>query len=434
LPPLRHERLSNGLELTLLRRGGVPLVTVELVIPRGRDQDGSRSGAALVCSELMRERMARSVGSLGDAPELEVELDRTRFSYTVAASELASTLGRLGTIGAARTVSPAEFARVRQRLVDDAVFREERDTARTVRAYLYFRLFQLPAGQHPYAATEATTADLGALKPEDCARHFGQAFTPVGAVLSAVGDFEPEDVVAQATARFARWQGVAHGRSPSTPPLPPIRLEVALLDRPGAKESVMALGTLGPERSAPEMPALSVALELLRTRAVDASLRAHLGGPSLVALVTTAPLDATPREVKSLLETLEALKRRGPGEEETRTAVRALADGFWVRAETNQALAHLLAMTTLSGLEDDTWDRDRSALHDVEPRDVKRAAMLHLAENRMLLVVSGVAARLARPLSHFGPVDVIRPKTSLVERSLARDPTVPLEVPAPSEL
>ena len=267
------------------------------------------------------------------------------------------------------------------------------------------------------------------LTPRDCARHLGRAFAPDRAVLVAVGEFEPREVVRLGTAALGPWRGSTPGRTTSPTPLPPARLEVALLDRPRAEDSVIAVGTLGPDRAQPDTPPLRVALELMRAHPVNVTLRNHLAGPSLIMLDTNASLDATPQTVKTLLDALEDLRTRERSEGETQAAIRALADGFWVRAETNQAQAGLLGSVGASGLEDDTWDRERSSLLDVLGRQVKEAAVRHLAENRLLLVVSGDSARLAEPLSHFGPVSVMDPSAGfVVRRSLARDPTTPLEL------
>ena len=86
LPPLRRERLNNGLAITMLNRGGVPLVALELALSVGRAGDGARPGTAVVCSELWRERLGRESQDL--LPELSVELDQTRYSYLVASNEL----------------------------------------------------------------------------------------------------------------------------------------------------------------------------------------------------------------------------------------------------------------------------------------------------------------------------------------------------------
>jgi predicted Zn-dependent peptidase len=410
----------------MLYRGGVPSVALELVLPVGRAGDGAKPGAAVVCSELWRERLARE--SL--VPELSVELDQTRYSYVVASSELAEAMRAFGQLATKTPGSPAAFERVRQQWVEKTQALAARDGAWAARAYLYARLFRLPVGRHPYAAMEASAAELRALTPQDCARHFSHALAPDGALLVAVGEFEPREVLRLGTAALGRWRGPTHRRTTSPTPLPPARLEVALLERPHAQDSVIAIGTLGPDPAAYDTPRLRVALELMRTRSVNASFYPHLAGPSLIALATSASLDATPLAVKSLLDALKDLRARERSDEEIQAAIRALAGGFWVRAETNQALARLLTSTGAGGLEDDTWDRERSSLRDVLGRQVKEAVGRHLAENRLLLVVSGDSARLAEPLSHFGPVSVMDPSAGfVVRRSLARDPTAPLELP-----
>ena len=143
LPPLLHERLENGLEITMLRRGGVPLVALELVLPVGRADDGAKPGTALVCSELLRGHMRTLV------PGLEVELDQTRYSYSIASSELAEAMRVLGELAATPPVSRPEFERVRRRWVEKTRALGERDGAWAARAYLYARLYRLPVRLPP---------------------------------------------------------------------------------------------------------------------------------------------------------------------------------------------------------------------------------------------------------------------------------------------
>jgi predicted Zn-dependent peptidase len=424
LPPPLHERLENGLEITMLRRGGVPLVALELVFPVGRADDGAKPGTALVCSELLRERTRTPV------PELEVGLDQTRYSYSIASGEVADAMRALGELQAMPPASRPEFERVRQRWVQKTQALAERDGAWAARAYLYARLFRLPVGRHPYAAMEASVAELRTLTPADCTRHFSRALAPEGAVLVAVGDLEPSEVVRLAQVRLGHWRGSKLSRPTSPTPLPPARLEVALLDRPGRTDSVIVVGTLGPGRAAPDTPALRVALELMRGRTVTTTIDPQLDGPTLITLGAHASIEATALEVKALLDALGDLRTRERSDEETQAAVRALADGFWVRAETNRALARLFGSLGAARLDDETLDRERSSLRDVVARQVQEAAIRHLADSRLVVVVSGDAARLAAPLSRFGPVSVVDPSAGfVVRRSLAGDPTTPLELP-----
>jgi zinc protease len=222
-------RLDNGLRVVLSRDASAPVVAVNLWYNVGsRNERPGRTGFAHLFEHMMFQGSANVpemahfalIEQAGGSLNGSTWLDRTNYFETLPAHYLELGLwlesDRLGWLLPAMTQEKLDNQR-------DVVKNERRwrvdnqpygDWDERLQALLY-------PSSHPYHhSVIGSMADLDAASLEDVEQFFRTYYAPNNAVLSLVGDFEPE----RARALIERYFGeIPHG-----PPVPPIPGESAL--------------------------------------------------------------------------------------------------------------------------------------------------------------------------------------------------------------
>jgi predicted Zn-dependent peptidase len=229
--PVVERYLDNGLRVVVNTDHAVPAVAVTVMYGVGSRHDPvGRTGFAHLFEHLMFQGSA-NVGPGEHASIVEgvggfyngtTSFDVTTYYQTVpdGALDLALWLeaDRMGGLLAALTQENLDNQR-------DVVKNERRQNYDNVPyGTAYERLFRLaiPAG-HPYHHLPiGRMADLDAATRDDCARFFTEHYLPNNAVLSIVGDVEP-DVAFSSAERYlgAIPSGPPPPRPPDTVPPPP---------------------------------------------------------------------------------------------------------------------------------------------------------------------------------------------------------------------
>src|SRR5262249_3954111 len=102
---------------------------------------------------------------------------------------------------------------------------------------------------HPYGhGSLGTTRSLETLTLDQVRRFHADTCGPAGATLIVAGDVSVEAVISMAAARFGDWR--PRQAVPAHPGLPAAAApRVLLVDRPGAPQSELRIGHLGPLRT-----------------------------------------------------------------------------------------------------------------------------------------------------------------------------------------
>jgi hypothetical protein len=97
--------------------------------------------------------------------------------------------------------------------------------------------------------------------------------------------------------------------------------------------------------------------------------------------------------------------------------------------DTVSTIATMSADLAIYGLPNEYYDTYRAAVRDVKKPAVLRLSERYVKPQKALIVVSGDAARLGKPLSHFGAVRVIDAEHGFVTKT-----TIPQDATSPVEL
>ncbi len=266
VPAVKRARLDNGVGLLVVEQRELPLVHVTLQLAGGgrldRDQPGLASFVATMIREGAGARDANALQSelayLGATLSAGADWDNTSITLRVARRNLEPALDLLADV-----VLRPRFAETdvrRQRDLRLAGLLQQKDQPRAL-ASLAFSSLLFPAG-HPYnkslGGDSASTASLDSATIR--AFHAG-AYRPGRATFTVVGDIADAEARALLEQRFGAWRASGAERTPAPVLVNAVRAgtrRVFLVDKPGAAQSVIMIGTPGLERTTPDFAAIQV--------------------------------------------------------------------------------------------------------------------------------------------------------------------------------
>jgi predicted Zn-dependent peptidase len=454
-PKIHHSTLGNGLALRVVERHRLPLVDLRLVVLSGQATDGAKSGVAMLAGEMLKvggtgqqtsRQLLDRVESLGSSLQVLTGRDATILSLAVTKQHLQTAIGILSDLVQKPRFLPDEYRKLKRREMDRTETAAHSDPGWAASMVLYRELFELPSSVHPYAAYDATSKEIEQVMLPDCKAWYAQHVTPQNSFLVVAGDVTPSEVGPLAAEAFGKWRG----NKPAAPtffrPLPPEKLKLFLVDRPGSTQAEIFVGTLGPERLSSEWAPINVANQVLGGGVagrlfLDVREQRSLAyrsfsfvdqvahGPSPVVLRAGTQTAKAGLALQALLEHVKKMGSETPTADEQRIATRFLSDVFLLKLETVGQLAQMTADLGVLGLSDDYYDAYRKEVAAMTAQRVQQSSTKVFDAQRVVIVVSGDAQILSKPLSHFAVVNVIDPKKDFaISRSVAQDAAAPIEL------
>jgi zinc protease len=412
--------LDSGAKVLLQPDGRLPLVALSAYLPSGSGQErpeeagltrlthtcmlkgaGGRSAAAI----------AESLERMGARLHPTVSRDVCGFTLGVMKDDFDSALELFGDV-LVRPEFPAEAVEgERQRtLAELAALRD--DTVQFTVAEFYSLLFPNHAYGRPVLGTEDALAgvEAGAL----AALH-RRIYAPDRMVLSVVGDFERDQVLARLESLGNSLPG--SGESARTvaevTPLPEaVRREL----HKDVNQAVVVLGYPGPDVLTPERYAIDVWNGVMSgmgnrlfTRLRDQQHLCYFTGAfvspfekggTVGAYVGTGP-GQVEEATRALLEELELSTREVPTEEEILRAQNDLAGSYLVGMQTRMSWASTYAHDEVLGLGWEEALRYVDEVRRVTPEAARAAAARYVQPSRLAVAVlkpSGESAAVGEPV------------------------------------
>jgi predicted Zn-dependent peptidase len=255
---------------------------------------------------------------------------------------------------------------------------------------------------HPLNGTDAATAALVRSRIVDFYRTY---YRPDGTRVLIVGDVNLAEARRLVAARFGAWERATVPPFPTAGAPAPAARAVYLIDKPGAAQSVIRIGHVGPPRSTPDWYALEVLNTILGgafTSRLNQNLRETHGytygafsqfaarrlSGAFVALasVVTAKTDS------SLIEFLKELRRIRDEPVPAADLAKAKAYitlGLPGEFETTSGAAGQFGDLLAYGLPLDYYDHYIERINAVTAEDVLRAARRYIDPDHFDIVVVG---------------------------------------------
>jgi zinc protease len=421
--------LANGVRVIGTRFDQVPMTRLSLCVPAGRLQEpAGRRGLASLTAEMLEEGTRRMSGT-----ELVEALDGLGAQLTVVAGDedialrlsvldacLDEGLTLLSELVLEPRFAATDFERVKRARAVEIDTRTDR--AGELADEGFARLVHGPG--HPRGESRlGTRASIEATTLEDVRTYWARHARARGARLALVGAFDEASAVARFRTLAERWQS---GAAPETaPPAARARrpgLRLHLVDKPGAAQSELRLGHLGPASTDPDYYPLQ-ALNYLLGGAFSSRLNLNLredkgytygihsrfeGGrtPGAFEVSCAVASNATAPALAEIVAELRGLAR-GIRPEEAEYVRRSLSRALSRSLESTAARLHWLEALERYGHPLDLLERRLAWLKTTDAAQLDDLARRHIHADALEVFVVGDRAAVLEPLLGLGWGEVL---------------------------
>ncbi|MGW1983699.1 M16 family metallopeptidase [Streptomyces collinus] len=429
-PAPERTTLDNGLTVLRCHRPGQQVVAVEVMLDAPLDAEPSGlDGVATIMARAFSEgtdqhsaeEFAAELERAGATLDAHADHPGVRISLEVPASRLAKGLGLLADALRAPAFAESEVERlVRNRL--DEIPHELANPSRRAAKELSRQLF--PAASRmsrPRQGTEDTVEKIDAAAVR---AFYDRHVRPATATVVVVGDLTGTDLDELLGDTLGAWSG-----TPGQPrPVPPVTADdagrVVIVDRPGAVQTQLLIGRIGPDRHDRVWPAQVLGTYCLGgtlTSRLDRVLREEKGytygvrsfgqvlrstpegtGAAMLAISGSVDTPNTGPALEDLWKVLRTLAAEGLTDAERDVAVQNLVGVAPLKYETAAAVASTLADQVEQHLPDDFQATLYQQLAATGTVEATAAVINAFPVDRLVTVLVGDAAEIKAPVEALG--------------------------------
>nr|WP_202122529.1 pitrilysin family protein [Streptomyces sp. BA2] len=429
-PAPERATLDNGLTVLRCHRPGQQVVAVEvhLEAPLDAEPEGL-DGVATIMARAFNEGTDKH-----SAEDFAAELDRcgatmdahadhpgVRVSLEVPVSRLPKALGLLSDALRAPAFADSEIERlVRNRL--DEIPHEAANPARRAAKELSRQLF--PATSRMSRPRQGTEETVTAIDSAAVRTFYEKHVRPATATAVVVGDLTGIDLDVVLADTIGAWTGgTAEPR-----PVPPVTADdtgrVVIVDRPGAVQTQLLIGRVGPDRHDRVWPAQVLGTYCLGgtlTSRLDRVLREEKGytygvrafaqvlrsapdgsGAAMLAISGSVDTESTGLALDDLWKVLRTLAADGLTDAERDVAVQNLVGVAPLKYEMAASVAATLADQVEQHLPDDFQAQLYRQLAATGTVEATAAVVSAFPGDRLVTVLVGDAAQIEEPVRALG--------------------------------
>lgn len=416
LADLENVELPNGIAITFIPFGTVPKVTISAVIRTGALNEGGKIWLSSLTTELLKqgtqqrsaEQIAESAALMGGALGAQAGDDETSVGLDVLSESAADAVKLLAEVLTQPALPEAELARVKQDF--QRALSVQLSSPQTLADVAFSKLIY---PKHPYGDEVPTPEQLAGYSIEDVRQYYTNNFGAQRTHIYVAGQFDRALIEGAIRDQLGSW---ARGPAPLiAPPQASNVVETKLIDRPGAPQSTVRMGTRVIDPTQPDFMPLSVANTLLGgilTSRITMNLREQKGwayspGSSLspkyrtgvwyeAADVQTANTGPSLAEIKKEIARLAA----EPPTAAELDAIKRYRHGMFVLSNsTRGGIVGQVAFLNLHGLPREWLTSFIDRLYAVTPEQVQTAARNYLKPERMSVVIVGDLAKVKPQLA-----------------------------------
>ncbi|MDQ2747532.1 MAG: insulinase family protein, partial [Acidobacteriota bacterium] len=412
LPPIEKKKLSNGLEVWMVRQNELPIVSMNMVLKSGGTLDPSdKAGVSAMTSSLLDEgtknrsadEIANQLQSIGASVGTSSGWDSANVSMSSLTKNLDQALDVFADITLNPTFPDTELEKYRGRLVTS--FQQRKALPNAISDLVYNKL--LYGKNHPYAKQlSGDEVSVKGIKRDDLVNFYAANYRPNNAVLIVVGDVDSKTLMPKLEKSFGAWQKgdvktTTVGNAPALE-----KPGIYIVDKPNAAQSVIAIGQVGVARDNPDYFPLQVMNSILGGQfasRVNLNLREDKGytygartgyafrrgaGPfTASADVQTA---VTKESVVEFLKEIRGIRGEIPVTPaelnyNKQSLIRRYPQGF----ETVGQISGQLSQLVIYNLPDSYFNDFISKVNAVTVADVNRVANKYLTPDKLAILVVG---------------------------------------------
>jgi len=429
IPAPAIQTLPNGLQVVVVERHTLPLITLRLVVKSGAECDPPNlEGTAALVNGLLTEGTARrnsrqiaeAIDSVGGVADNDVEWDSSYLSLSVLTDATDLAFDLVSDMIEHPAFAAPEIERQRKQALSGLQVAQD-DPSYLADMAAQKLIFSGTAYGHPEDGTPESVARITA---RDLSEFHHRYYQPANSILAVVGDITAAEAGTLAARYFSGWKnGSEPAAAPTGDPIPSVERQVVAIDKSDAVQTEIRIGSLGVSHDSPDYLALSVANEILggpsenrlfkalRTRqgltygaSSDLVCRRHLG--AMIAKTNTR----TPETLKSAhlaLEQVHEIQDHGINRQELETAQSYLVGHLALEFETSDNVASKVLELIQDGLPLDYWNHYPEKVQDLTTDAVGAAARRYFDTDHNVIVLVGNISDFKKDLKKLGPVRVI---------------------------
>ncbi|MBS1794295.1 MAG: insulinase family protein [Acidobacteria bacterium] len=431
LPSIEKTKLSNGLNVWVVRQNELPIVSMNLVTNAGgmfdpADKSGVSSFTAGMLNQGTKTRsaidIANQLQSIGASVNAGADWDSGGVSMQTLTKNLDQALDLFADVVVNPSFPANEMETQRRRLMTSFIQRKANATA--VAGVVYSRVLY---GDQIYGRQlSGDEKSVKALTRDDLVNFYNTYYRPNGSTLIVAGDVETKTLLPKLEKAFANWKGeapAANGKAGGEKMA--AKPGIYLVDKPGAPQSSVSIGQVGVERSNPDYFALQVMNSILGgggTARLFMNLREDKGytygaysrfvyrrgaGPfSASGEIQTGSTKEAVIEFMKELNGIRGARAVTPAELEVnkQSLIRRYPGGF----ETVGQISNQLSNLVVYGLPDTYFNDYIGKINAVTIDDVNRVANKYLDPSKMAIVIVGDRKTIEPGLKELGyPITIL---------------------------
>lgn len=409
---IQKRQLSNGVPVWIVELHKVPVAQVNLLVFGGSSNDpAGKFGVTSLTTAMLEEGAAsRSALQISDAVDFlgadlsaGVTFDASAIRLHVPVARLADALPIMADVALRPTFPQEELERLRQQRLTALL--QARDDPAAIAPQAFARVLYGPT--HRYGtATSGSAETIKSFATPDLRAQYAAFFRPDNSALLVVGDVVSDRVMPLLEASFGGWtapSGATAARQPAAGPERTKR-DVYVVDKPGAAQSQIRIGSVGVARSTADYFPIQVMNTILGgsfASRLNMNLREKHGytygatsnfdmrasaGP--FAAAAGVQTDKTSDALKEFFNELNGILQPVPADELSR-AKNYVSLRFPSGFETAGDISRRLEEALVYHLPDDYFSKYVQNIEAVTAADVQRVARKYIQPLRFAVVVVG---------------------------------------------
>ncbi len=423
IPSVWSEKLSNGMGVWGIEHNELPLVQFSIVIKGGHYLDKpEKPGVGSLMASLMNQgtknktplELEEAIESLG----ARININGGASSISVSANCLVRNFDATLKLVEEMLLEPRwdaeEFALAQSRVINN--LKRQKSNPNALASELFNE--KVYGSGHIFAvSSNGTLESVPSITLEDLQEFYTANLTPSVASFHIAGQIGKEKVVKSLNGLVSKWPAKELVFPVYPVPEPLQKSEIIVVDVPGAKQSVIRIGSLALAQSDPDYFAATVMNDHLGGNflsLVNQVLREQKGftyGASTSFSGTYIPGPFTASSMVRSSATLESLQifkslmenyRNGIPEEELAKTQSYLIKSYAQNFETLGALTGMLADISMYNLPVDYVKGEQETIRNMTVDQHKALAQKYIDPTRMFYVIAGDAATQAVQLKALG--------------------------------
>ena len=425
-PAFKRATLGSGLQIIVVERPTIPVVSMELIFDSGYSADRpGLSGQASMTMAMLDEgaadldalEISEQLSMLGAALGTEAGLDTASVNLSALTENLDGSLDLFAKVVRQPTFPENELERLRaqyRNMIKQEESAPDSIALRVLPGLLY-------GENHAYAQPltgSGTEATIDAISRADLVSWHDTWFRPNNATLVVVGDTTLDEIVPRIEKLFRGWEAAeVPGKNIAT-----VKIQsddvLYLIDKPDAEQSIIFAGQLVIPIANPDEIAIDALNDMLGgqfSSRINLNLReekhwSYGAGSAIVPTRAQRPFfayasvqtDKTSESVKEILrEITEIRDANPPTAEELQRVQRSNILSLPGRWETNPAVLGALTTIVNFGLPDDFWNTYPQRLDQLTLEQVTHAAQTVIDPANLTWVVIGDRERIMAGLKEL---------------------------------